>query len=78
MHCFFYCLVFYIPTAPKIFAISSGTDKNSNHNFARLSACCLHGKRILRFSHIMLLSLLFYCLVFYISTATNIYVTKKT
>ena len=39
-----FCLVFYITTAPKIFAISSRTGKNSCHNFARLSACCLHGK----------------------------------
>ena len=45
MHCFFYCLDFYISTAPKIFAISSDTDKNSYHNFARLSACCLHEKK---------------------------------
>ena len=40
MHCFFYCLDFYITTAPKIFAISSRTDKNSCHNFARLSVWC--------------------------------------
>gem|GEM_PF-4839305 len=73
MHCFFYCLDFYISTAPKIFAIGSDTDKNSCHSFARLSACCLHGKKIPQFFHILLLSMLFYCLDFYISTAPKIF-----
>ena len=33
-------LCFAATTAPKIFAISLVTDKNSRHNFARLSAWC--------------------------------------
>ena len=32
---------FVLLTAPKIFAISLVTDKNSRHNFARLSAWCI-------------------------------------
>ena len=41
-------LVLAISTAQKIFAISSSRDKNSCHNFARLSAwwVCLRRKRI--------------------------------
>ena len=34
-------LVLATPTAQKIFAISSSRDKNSCHNFARLSAWCV-------------------------------------
>ena len=36
----FVCLVFYIPTAQRICAISSYTDKNSRRSSAKLSACC--------------------------------------
>ena len=36
----FVCLVFYIPTAQRICAISSYTDKNSCRSSAKLSACC--------------------------------------
>ena len=36
----FICLVFYIPTAQRICAISSYTDKNSRRSSAKLSACC--------------------------------------
>ena len=72
MHCFFYCLDFYITTAPKIFAISSVTDKNSCHNSARLSACCLHGKINSTIFTYHVLSPVF-CLDFYIATAPKIF-----
>ncbi len=73
MHCFFYCLDFYITTAPKIFAISSRTDKNSCRNFARLSACCLHGKTNSTIFTYHALIPCFFCLVFYITTAPKIF-----
>ena len=61
MHCFFYCLDFYITTAPKIIAISSITG-------------CLHGKiNSTIFTYHALSYPMFFCLDFYITTAPKIF-----